>query len=121
MPPRSSPGLTSPASSPTHQVHSNQRSRRDLITPTPSRSLATATTNKNPWPVLRRRLDRHRLARHHGRRHPQRLSSRRSRPPGLRHPATIPSTRSTPHRPNLLPSKITRKVPHPQPFGGWVL
>ncbi len=84
LPPRSSPSLTARPSRPTNEIHRNQRSRRNLFPTTRSRPLAPPTTNQNPRPLLRRRLDRHRLAGHHGRRRPQRLPGRRSRPPRLR-------------------------------------
>ena len=127
--PRSSPSLTSRPSRPTHEVHRNQRSRRNLLPATRRRSLAPPATNQNPRPLLRRRLDRHRLARHHGRRRPQRLPSRRSRPPHLRlrsAPATsVPPTRPTPQRPDVdvYAKQIQNNAEGAPPsgFSGWVL
>ncbi len=54
------------------------RAARRLLAAARQRTISPAAKNQRAQSVSRRRLDRHRLARHHGRRRPQRLSRRRS-------------------------------------------
>ncbi len=60
------------------QSHRYQRSRRHIFPATRRRPLASNAADKHRRFVPRRRLDRNRLARHHGRRSSQRLSCSRS-------------------------------------------